>query len=133
MSSPPMKTAILLCDKVIVEHNTNKKSLIGCFTNVSGPEFPFTLDAFTIFLTLIGGHGKNSCRVEVKHMTKDDIGGKAIAKLMGDVVFKNPNDTVELAFEFKKFQFMEPGQYAIHFLCDNNPVAERRFNVTKDQ
>ena len=125
---PPLATSILLCDHIIVEAGTNKKSLIGCFTGIGSSAFPYLLDQFTIFILLSGAIGKLECKVQVKHLNNEKD-GEIMVELTGTADFRNPNEPIELAFEFKKFLFKQPGTYSVSFLCDDSLIAERRFSV----
>lgn len=126
-TSKPIGLAILICDELIEDKKTGKKSLIGLFNRIQSVHFPYKLPRFHVFLSLTGGNGKYktelSCTIETKN--------KKLFSVFGDLQFKNPNAVIEADFEFIDFIFPEPGNYTIEFLCDGEMIFHRRFMVNK--
>ena len=66
MTSPTPKTnAMLVCDYVITERGTNKKSLIGVFENIGAGTFPCTHFAMSIYIKLTDAQGAYQFRLEL--------------------------------------------------------------------
>lgn len=120
-----MGVALMICDQVITETGTNKKSLIGVFNNVFATQFPCRHPRLCIFLSITGGHGKTKTQVRcVNEETKDDLFGAE-----GEIAFANPNQVVEAVFEFNNVVFSSPGLHCIEVLSDSELVLQRRFLV----
>ena len=127
ITSKPVGIALVICDQVITEAGTNKKSLIGVFNNVASRQFPCKHSAISIFVSMTGGHGKLSTSLRcVQENTHSLLWGAD-----GEVTFKDPNHVVEAVFEFKNVVFPAPGLHCIEILCGGKLVLQKRFTVLK--
>jgi len=121
----PIGIALVICDQVITEAGTNKKSLIGVFNNVSARQFPCRHPKLCIFVSLTGGHGQTETEVRcVKEDTQQPLFGA-----QGQVAFENPNHVVEAVFEFNNVTFPSPGLHCVEVVSDGQLVLQRRFVV----
>ena len=123
----PSALALIICDTVIDDKVTNKKSLIGIFNNIHADKFPCIHPVMNIFLSLTEGHGDYDCSlVCVKEDDSQDI-----VKMSGSLKFNSPLSVVEAKFEIRGMVLPEPGTYRFDFLCGDVPVVTRKFNVIK--
>ena len=120
----PMGLAMIICDQVITEAKTNKKSLIGIFNQVFARTFPCRHSRMSIFIVLTGIH--NSVKTDIRF---DDESGQTLFAAEGQIACENPTQVVEMNFEFNNTMFPEPGQYTIHFMCDGVPLLHRNLFV----
>ncbi len=123
----PRALAFIICDTVIEEKVTNKKSLIGLFTNIYSAEFPCRHSTLNVFISLTEGHGEYQCSLVC---VKDDE-SKKIVQMDGPIKFNNPLSVVEAKFEIRGMVLSEPGMYRFDFLCGGVPVVSRKFKVVK--
>ena len=123
----PRALAFIICDTVIDDKATNKKSLIGLFNNIYANNFPCSHPVINIFLSLTKGHGDYECSLLC---VKDDESQK-IVQLSGPLKFNNPLSVVEAKFEIRGMVLPEPGIYRFDFLCGGVPVVSRKFKVVK--
>jgi len=49
--------------------------------------------------------------------------------MKGMIPFNNPNDVIELAYQFNNITFPKPGMHSIQFLCERELVLQRRFQL----
>src|SRR6266702_4348223 len=72
MADAPVPTlvAMLLCDAVIQDVHTTKKSLVSIFTGVVATAFP-TLINVTVFARLTDAEGKYKFRLDVVNLTEN--------------------------------------------------------------
>jgi len=126
-SETPIGLAIIICDTVIDDAKSHKKSLIGIFNTVSSVKFPCKHPRFHVFVSLTNGRGKYN--VELKCFNEKS--GMGIFSGKGEIAFVHPNAVVDINFEFINIVFPEEGPYAIEFLCDGEIVLRRRFIVAK--
>lgn len=127
MKNKPVPLAMIICDTIIDDRDTNKKSLIGVFNNISSSQFPCRHYKMNIFVSLTDGRGKVAGKL--KCVKKDT--NKNILELGGPIEFPNGNAVVEFNFEIMGIVFPEPGIYTFDFFCDNEPIISRNFIVTK--
>jgi len=120
-----MGVSLMICDQVITEAGTNKKSLIGVFSNIAARKFPCRIPKICIFVSITGGHGTAKSEVRcVNEQTHEPLFGAE-----GEISFANPNHMVEAVFEFNNVAFPAPGLHCIEVLSNGEIVLQRRFVV----
>jgi len=129
MSEKPNPTglAIVVCDQIIEDKFTSKKSLIGIFNNIGTQTFPCRHPQVCVFVSLTEGRGECGARLRIVH----DETNKVVAEVDGRIDFPEIHTVVELNFNLVGLTFPEPGMYSIEFFCDDALILERRFNVTQ--
>lgn len=125
----PIGVALMICDQVITEAGTNKKTLIGVFNNLRANEFPCRHPKMCIFVSLTGGHGKTA--TEVKCVNENTH--ETLFSAQGEIAFKNPNNIVEAVFEFNNVMLPSAGLYCIEVVSEGELVLQRRFIVSQIQ
>ena len=123
----PVSLAMLLCDYVIEDKQSNKKSLIGLFSNISAKQFPASHYRMNVFVVLCDGHGEYDGELRCVSADTD----KEVSTMKGPVVFPDPNAVIEFNFEMFGVTFPEPGDYIMQFLCDDEIVIQRRLTITQ--
>lgn len=119
---------MIVCDQVITEAKTNKKSLIGTFNKLVVGKLPATLHKFYVFIALTNGAGPY--RAQLKCVNESAEGKPdPVFELEGPISFGNPMETVELAFKLANLTFMAAGTHAIELWCDDDLIIQRRLVV----
>jgi hypothetical protein len=122
----PIGLAIVICDQIIEDKLTNKKSLIGIFNQIATQSFPCRHPQASVFVALTDGRGQCAARLRIVH----DESNHVVAEVNGTIQFPDAHTVVELNFGFfAGLVFPEPGVYAIEFYCDDALVLERRFHL----
>jgi hypothetical protein len=124
---PPEVLAMVLCDLVITDAETNKKSLIGLFDRVETASLPCVLHELHLYLCLTDGHGRLSAAVAC--VLADD--GELLFRGEAQVEFSDPLQVVELHFIFPNALFPRIGQYRFQFFADDQLLRERKFFVSQ--
>ena len=125
----PSGLAIVICDQIIEDKLTGKKSLIGIFNQIAAAQFPCRHPRVCVFVSLTEGRGTNQVRLRVAH----EETGQTIAEVKGKIQFADIHAVAELNFDLQGLTFPQPGLYAIEFYCDDALVLERRFHLLKIQ
>lgn len=125
----PTGLAIVICDQIIEDKFTNKKSLIGIFNNIGSANFPCRHPQIMVFVSLTEGHGDYQSRVRIVNETT----GESVAEANVPIQFPDIHAVLELNFNLVGIQFPTPGLYSIEFYCDDALVLERRFHVSQVQ
>jgi len=125
----PTGLAIVICDQIIEDKHTNKKSLIGIFNNINATNFPCRHPQICVFVSLTEGRGQCNARLRVVNEETDQV----ITDVRGPIQFPDIHAVVELVFNLVGLVFPSPGLYSIEFYCDDVLVLERRFHVTHAQ
>jgi hypothetical protein len=127
MSAPPSPTglAIVVCDQIIEDKLTNKKTLVGIFNQIAAGEFPCRHPRLGVFVSLTEGRGRSMARLRIAH----EETGHVVAEINGQIEFPDIHTVVELNFDMVGLVFPQPGLYSIEFYCDDALILERRFHV----
>jgi Family of unknown function (DUF6941) len=119
----PSVVALLICEKVITEANTNNKTLINVFDTIQAIQFP-TSYPFWIYGKMVDAEGEYVIRMELNHLESD----KQIAKTNGfklQVPSRLGGSDLLLRVSFK---FDLPGTYEV--LIYSNDVWIGRTTVS---
>ena len=126
MPQPPEVLAMVLCDLVITDVESNKKSLIGLFDRVETATLPCVLHELHLYLSLTDGHG--TLPVAVSCVTGG--GGDELFRGSTEVEFVDPLQVVELHFVFPNALFPHAGEYRFQFIAEGQLLRERKFFVS---
>jgi hypothetical protein len=125
----PIGLAIVVCDQIIEDKLTHKKSLIGIFNQIATNKFPCQHPQIAVFISLTEGRGTSNARLKITH----DESGQVIGEVTGQIQFPDIHAAVEINFNLVGLVFPQPGLYSIEFYCDDALVLERRFHVLHAQ
>ena len=122
----PIAVAMIICDQIITEKGTEKKSLVGCFNNVASISFPTRPINCSVFVALTNGRGK--FKAELKCIN-EEADRSQVFGMAGPLEFDDPMQTVEMGFKLTNLSFPKPGRHVIEFWCDSVMVTQREFSV----
>jgi hypothetical protein len=121
----PEILAMIICDTVIEDVESGKKSLIGLFDHVHTSHLPSVVNELNVFLSLTDGHGQHSAELRcVNTATEEEL-----FRTEGEVEFPDPLSVVDLHFRFQGCEFPEEGEYRFQFFCEGELLRERKFHV----
>jgi hypothetical protein len=126
VSQPPEVLAMVLCDMIITDSESNKKSLIGLFDRVESPAMPCLVNELHVYVCLTDGHG--SLPVSIACIAAEE--GDELFRGHAEVEFLDPLQVVELHFVFPHAQFPRAGEYRFQFYADGVLLRERKFFVS---
>ena len=122
---PPVLLAILICDTIIDDRRTNKKSLIGLFNQITAVEVPVQHPSLHLFVSLTNGHNVAEGIVRVVESDSDEV----LSEMSGEIEFPDPMAVVELDFAIHDIVFPDEGEYRFQIICNDVLLGERRFVV----
>lgn len=125
-----MALALIVCDQVIVEHGTGKKTLVGIFNQVNCRKFPARHPQFSIFVSIHGGKGTYQARITITREA-GDVTTPPLISVSGPIKLDMPMHVVEIHFKLGNFVFPDKGIYAVNFLCDDDLIMTRPFMVAE--
>ena len=120
-----MAEALVICDQVITEAISNKKSLIGIFNALGAIKFPVQHPKLCIYAAMTNGRG--TMQADIRCIRMDD--NQQIMQAAGPLEFADPNQVVELVVTLNNLPFERPGLYTFELSCDGGLLMEKRFNV----
>src|SRR5689334_3982513 len=103
--STPSGLALVVCDQIIEDKATNKKSLIGIFNNIMSPTFPCRHPSVSVFVSMTEGQGTYQVRLRIIN----EETGAAVTEVQGQLPFPDVNFVAELAINFVGLEFPAPG------------------------
>ena len=121
----PQLLAMLICDTIIHDSKTRKKTVVGIFDTITCKKIPFTHHSLSIYIVLTEGIGEYEG--ELKLICEDDE--TALCELKGPLAFTERLQRVELEFKLDGLVFPHFGKYRFDFLCDGRLVKSRKFYI----
>jgi len=129
MSVEPRVNAMLLCDTIITDKITNKKSLIGIFENIHTIDFPCIHYSLSLYIKLTNAKGNYIFRLELVDLEKDVVIGKEESPKVLNI--DDPLRTFELLFEIRGLTFEHPGKYEFIIFANDSAFGQKIFEVRK--
>jgi len=125
----PIINAMLVCDQVISEEGSHKKSLIGIFGNISAVKFPCVHHSLYVYIKLTEANGKYKFHLELVDLeTGSDIARTAIPD---EIEIKNPLISHDLVFNLRGLKFDRPGKYEFRIFANEEIVGQKTFWVNE--
>lgn len=121
----PMGLALCVCDMVIEDKLTGKKSLIGMCDRISASRFPCVHPEMCVYVSMTSGRGEYPCEIVCKHVDNETVAFAA----KGKVALPEPARVVDLVFRMRGVRFAKSGMYWLHFITDDVPIMMRPFFV----
>ena len=125
----PLVLALVLCDQIITEQLTLKKSLIGAFNSVGFESLPAFYPRMCVYAALTNGQGQTVAMLRCVCMDTPDGIGRTLWEVNAPIAFDNPNQVVEMCFELNKIAFDVAGLHSFELSCGGELLLERRFHV----
>lgn len=125
----PTLVTLLICDQVIDDRLTNKKSAIGLFNAVLVRRFPATIQQMVVMAALT--EIQSQADVELRLVRDSD--NETLFQAQELVRAPSPLATVDLLFALQGIQIPAAGQYGIELLSRQHLLGRRRFQVLDRQ
>jgi len=126
MPPRPSVKAVLICDQIIQEAMTNKKSLIGIFEDIHVTQFPCRYPRIAVYTNLTDAHGSYSLEVRLLGAQDGSEVGRARTP---PVTIDSPLRTCEFALQIQNLVFQKPGLYEFQILANDELLATKSFHV----
>ena len=122
----PALNAIIVCDTLIKDRDSNKRSLIGIFTHLAAPSFPAVHARLSIFARVIDAEGNYAIRIELVRLATMQIIGEGEA----EVAIQDRLRYHELTFILNGLRFPAAGRYEFRLYADGVFLGHQAFEVT---
>ena len=129
MSSQPVPSvlAILLCDTIITEVGTNKKTLVGVFQNLLAAKIP-TSRQMGFYARLTDAEGKYKFRVEVVRLNDNQAIGRIETP---EFEISDRLGPAELAMNLPPVPFDQLGRYEFQLYANEVYLGHISLDVTQ--
>lgn len=121
----PTLVSLLICDQVIDDKLSNKKSAIGIFNTILVPRVPTAIHQMSILASVTEIVGRSELELRLVRDADNAVlfGGK------GHVEAPDPLAIVDLLFAMQGIRIPDAGQYAFELLSGGEILGRRRFQV----
>ncbi|MBU1084438.1 MAG: hypothetical protein ABIG55_04070 [Candidatus Omnitrophota bacterium] len=128
-SAKPIVNAMLICDKVITEAHTNKKSLIGIFGNINAYKFPCVHNFLSVYIKFTDANGEYDFHLELVDLEDYSIVGRS--DIPKKIAVNDPLATHDLVFNLASLKFTHPGKYEFRIFANDEVFGQKTFLVNK--
>lgn len=123
----PHVLAMIICDMVLDDRISGKKSLIGLFDAIAASSLPCLVNELFVFVALTEGHGDQMIHLRcVKASSNEELFDTET-----EVNFPDPLSVVEVNFGLCGCEFPEVGEYRFQLFANDSLLCERKFHVTE--
>lgn len=121
----PVPIAALLCDQVIVDQGSSKKTLVGVFDKIFIGKFPTDYRPASLYIKLIDAEGEYDVKIQYVRVNNQEILGNASGKMIA----QNRNQAMEIVFPLPPLAIPVEGQYELQLWMNNKYVHRVRFDA----
>src|SRR4051812_49411721 len=111
----PVSLGMTICELVVVELGTERKSTINSFNKLSASQLPFNPGRFFVFATLTGSQGKGDLMLILTHIATDQEIYAGIER----IAFSDRFHEVDVLIEPANVTFPLPGEYLFTLQVDD--------------
>lgn len=130
MAEPvPKASAMLVCDYVITEQGTKKKSLIGIFENIGTLKFPVVHPSLSVYIKLTEARGSYRFRLDLVQLKSDRLTGRS--EIPDEISIASPLSSHELVFNLRGIRFEEEGEYEFRIFANDRIFGQKTVIIRK--
>jgi len=124
----PTVLALVVCDSVHIDPITGKYVLLGTFTEIESPDFPFVFPKMAIYVALTDGRGRLSVTIRLVDVDEER---EPLWSDTQEVDSDDPRKVTELAIEALDTPFEESGIYRLQLLISDVTIMERSIELRR--
>ena len=122
----PSIQAFLVCDQVISDATTGKKTIVGAFTNIFSNKFPCRHYKMGLYLCLTDAQGNYEFRIDLVYLNEEKIVGQAT---LPPIDIKERLDITDFGVNLPYVDFPGVGRYEFRVYASGQFIAQKDFNV----
>src|SRR5690349_14510071 len=123
----PSVQAFLVCDQVIEDSITKKKSLIGLFTHLQALSFPFQHQQMGLYFCLTDAEGTYRFDIDLMYLNNEQLVCRAT---LPNIVIMDRLQISDFGINIPSLIFPAPGRYEFRLRMEGHLIAQKDFNVT---
>jgi hypothetical protein len=121
---PPQVLALNVCDFIVVDPWTSKKTLIGLFSIIRAGQFPAFHPILSIHAALTNGRGVVILKLRI--VDTEEV-HPALLEMEQPIDFRDPRMVVDFYGSTERgIIFPSPGEYRVQLFADGELLSERR-------
>lgn len=122
----PSALALLICDQVIIDRDSGKRTYVGEIDEWTCEEPPFHSPPFVVSAALTDGQGTIALNLVITYISDEE---EEVVAVPVQVPLPNPLVTARIHVRFQPLTFPEYGQYLFELYCGDDPICHRRLNI----
>ena len=126
--SPPSVQAFLVCDCVIEDSLTKKKSLIGLFSHLQSVTFPFQHHQLGLYFCITDAEGTYRVEVDLMFVNTDQLVSRAS---LPDIAIGDRLQISDFGINIPALLFPAPGRYEFRLRMNGRMIAQKDFHVVQ--
>lgn len=124
---PPVVKAFLICDQVIHDAQTGKKSLVGVFHELRADRFPAVHPVLWIYANLTDARGQYAFEIRFVDVERNKVLGNGTPP---PIKIPGPLQTTELSAQLRNVQLPGAGTYEFQLLTNDELIATKAIRVS---
>ncbi len=126
----PSVQAFLVCDTIIIDSLTGKKSIIGAFTHLWAKTFPCQHPQMGVYFCLNDAEGSYQFEIELIYLDKDQTVGKGA---ISPIEIKSRLETHDFGINIGALVFPGPGRYEFRLFANGHFITQKDFYVIQQE
>ena len=126
----PSVQAFLVCDTIIIDSLTGKKSIIGAFTHLWAKTFPCQHPQMGVYFCLNDAEGSYQFEIELVYLDKNQTVGKGA---ISQIDIKNRLETHDFGLNIGTLVFPGPGRYEFRLFANGQFITQKDFYVIQQE
>ncbi|MBM4125940.1 MAG: hypothetical protein FJ247_01140 [Nitrospira sp.] len=122
----PSVQAFLVCDQVIEDSLTKKKSLIGIFTHLQAAVFPFQHQHMGLYFCLTDAEGTYRFDIDLVCLNDDQLVCRAT---LPNIHIQDRLQISDFGINIPSLLFPGPGRYEFRLRMEGYLIAQKDFSV----
>lgn len=122
----PIVKAFLICDQIIHDAQTGKKTLVGVFHELRADRFPAVHPVLWIYANLTDARGNYSFEIRFFDVERNNVLGRGNPP---EINIPGPLQTTELSAQLRNIQLPGPGTYEFQLITNGDLIATKAIRV----
>ncbi|MBI3844764.1 MAG: hypothetical protein HY292_09020 [Planctomycetes bacterium] len=128
--SPPVLDGIILCDQIIEDRLSGKKSIIGIFQEILAAKFPCVHPCMWIYAAISDAEG--DFEFELRLLEGESL-NRISSSRTSKIRIANRLQRTEIQIRMDGLPLKKPGQYVFQILANGELMAEKPFYAREVQ
>jgi hypothetical protein len=125
-TAKPTVQAFLVCDQVIEDSLTKKKSLIGIFTHLQALTFPFQHTQLGLYFCLTDAEGACRFEIDLVYLNTEQLVCRAT---LPNIEIGDRLQISDFGINIPSLIFPAPGRYEFRLRMEGRLIAQKDFHV----
>ncbi len=128
MAGPtPVLTAFLVCDQIVEDAATGKKTIVGVFNRIASSNFPTQYAPVSLYVKLIDCEGDYDFRIEFVQVSSQEL----LVECNGTANSKTRHEYAEFVLPCPPLPLPSPGEYEFRLWMNSSFLGNARIKASQ--